>query len=275
MTQYSGFWDTEAVTPAGHQQDGYDEIFWSRAAPIFAACRLFEGVAENHLDELEVTGADNTATVATGGAMVDGKWYLNDAPESVNIPDTATHTRYDRIVLRCDWSAYTVEITRIAGTEAASPGIPDLADIPGTEYDIPLALILVNTDGIVSITDDRRWARRIEDTYLVHVLDDNTALTAEDDLFRFPVLERHDGGEVIRLWARLATTSSSGNVVVRFYNVTISQTIASVTVTAGQVIGFQTTITNDDINENDDIRIDVTSAGTGAEGLQVQMTVQL
>jgi len=92
--------------------------------------------------------------------MVDGKWYVNDANLDVNIPSAvgAGNTRIDRIVLRANWAGYEVAVTRIAGTDAASPTWPAITQISGTTYDILLCRVLVTTAGVVTVTDERVWA---------------------------------------------------------------------------------------------------------------------
>ena len=160
MSQLSGFWTTNAGG-SGHQQASYTQAQWSTAASIMAACSGFEGVAPGFLNELACTAnGANTVAVATGGAMVDGKWYVNDASKDVTIPSAVGggNTRIDRIVLRCDWSGYQVTITRIAGTDAASPTAPAITQTTGTTYDIQLCRVLVNTAGTVTVTDERTWA---------------------------------------------------------------------------------------------------------------------
>lgn len=278
MTEKSGFWNTEGVSPVGDQLDGYNEIVWSDAASILASCSGFEGVGASLLNALEVTATDlNEVTVDIGGAVVDGKWYKNDAGKAVVIPSAVGggNTRIDRIVLRCSWAGYTVRIHRIAGTDAATPTAPAITQTSGTTYDITLAQVLVDTSGNCTVTDERVIATEEKtDTYYVIALDALADVVVADGLINYSVLDDHDNYDVVRLWARLSVTSSSGNVVIRFYNVTKSQTVGSVTITAGQLIGYTTTITRPSVSMDDLIRIDVTSAGTEATGLHTQMKVK-
>jgi hypothetical protein len=62
-------------------------------------------------------------------------------------------------VLRADWTAQTVRITRIPGTDAASPTAPAKASSAGSSYDILLYQALVDTAGTVSLTDERTNAQ--------------------------------------------------------------------------------------------------------------------
>lgn len=160
MAEQSGYWTTSA-TPSGHQVASYSQVNAAVATAIIAACNGFEGVAAGFLNQLagSVPGA-NTARIATGGAIVDGQWYKNGANVDVTIPSAVGggNTRIDRIVLRCTWANFEVEITRIAGTDAASPTAPAITQTPGTTYDIMLYQALVNTSGTVTLTDERVWA---------------------------------------------------------------------------------------------------------------------
>ncbi len=159
MTETSKLWTTGG---AGDGSATYTRVDWSTIAKIFASCQGFEGVGASFLNGLapSTTGANN-ARIASGGALVDGKPYQSDANVDTNIPSSigGGNTRIDRIVLRADWTAQTVRVTRIAGTDAASPSVPAITQTPGTLYDIKLCQALVNTSGTVTITDERTFAQ--------------------------------------------------------------------------------------------------------------------
>lgn len=160
MTQQSGLWTTSG-TPSGHQVASYTQALASVMLEVITACLGKEGVAPGYLNLLAgtVTGA-NTVQIDTGGALVDGKYYKNDAAVSVNIPSAVGggNTRIDRIVLRASWASFQITIVRIAGTDAASPTAPAITQTPGTTYDITLYKALVNTSGTVTLTDERTFA---------------------------------------------------------------------------------------------------------------------
>lgn len=162
MTEFSYWWTTSG-TPAGDQVSSYTQAHLARIAAVLAACGGFEGIAPGYLNQLagSVAGA-NTVQIATGGAVVDGKVYDNDAAVNVTIPSASGggNTRIDRIVLRVSWASFTARITRIAGTDAASPTAPAITQTSGTTYDLPLYQALVNTSGTVTITDERTIASR-------------------------------------------------------------------------------------------------------------------
>lgn len=161
MAEFSGFWTTNAAG-SGHQVASYTQAHWSDAADIIGSVRSNNGIAAGYLNSLAgtVTGP-NTVSIDTGGAVVDGKWYKNDSAKVINIPSAVGggNTRIDRIVLRADWSDFKVEITRIAGTDAANPVSPAITQNSGTIYDIPLYRAVVNTSGTVTLIDERQFGQ--------------------------------------------------------------------------------------------------------------------
>jgi hypothetical protein len=161
MTELSYLWTTSG-SPSGDQVASYTQAHWAVIGRILAACSHFEGVAPNFLNEFAVTfPSANTARVASGGAVVDGKPYQNDSNVDVNIPSATGggNTRIDRIVLRVSWSGFSVRLTRIAGVSASSPTPPAITQTSGTTYDIMLYQVRVTTGGTVTLeVDERQWA---------------------------------------------------------------------------------------------------------------------
>lgn len=150
MAEKSWLWTT------GTTNDGASTYTQADASEVFkiaAACNLFEGVAPNYLNGLKTTGASSPVSMDTGGAMVDGKPYKNDAAATIAVPTPATLTRIDRLVLRADWANHLVRLTRIAGTEGG--GAPAITQTPGTTYDIKLYQASITTGGVITLTDER------------------------------------------------------------------------------------------------------------------------
>lgn len=160
MAQFSGFWTTGGAT--GDQVAGYTQAHWSTAGSIFAACSGFEGVApgwEGTAEFLTTDAGGGNLSVGTGAAMVDGKWFENDAAVTVNIPTPAAgKERIDRIVARTVWANFTVRITRIVGTAAAIPVAPAITQTSGATYDIPLYQVRITDGGVITLTDERVFA---------------------------------------------------------------------------------------------------------------------
>ena len=185
MAEWSGKWTTNAAG-SGDQVSGYTQAYYQILYEVLAACLGFEGVAPGYLNELEgsVTGA-NTVEINTGGALVDGHVYQNGAAEEVNIPNAvgAGNTRIDRIVLRCDWSAYTVRLTRIAGTDAGTPSAPAITQNSGTTYDILLYQALVNTSGDVTLTDERTMTTLTDESVETSMIQDEAVTPGKTSFF--------------------------------------------------------------------------------------------
>jgi hypothetical protein len=161
MAEQSGHWTTDAVSPEGHQVASYSQAINTSVQMVLAGCNDFEGVAPTVSNALAGTVTDTEeVTIAEGGALVDGKWYINPDPTVVAIPAAGGgKTRIDRIVLRVSWAAFTVLITRIAGVESAgTPTAPAITQTSGTTYDIMLYQALVNSSGTVTLTDERLLA---------------------------------------------------------------------------------------------------------------------
>lgn len=159
MSEMSFLWSSP--DEAGDGAALYTRADWARVAEILAACSGHEGVAPGYLNELELSVAGpNTVEVNTGGAVVDGKPYLNSAVVQVNIPSAvgSGNTRIDLLVLRADWTAQTVRIAVIEGTDAANPSAPSPTNDPGNVKDVVLGHAVVNTSGVVTLSGTMQFA---------------------------------------------------------------------------------------------------------------------
>lgn len=158
MAENSYLWTTGG---AGDGAAEYTRADWAIIAAVFGACKAWEGVAPGYLNEFGYDDGDpETFSVDSGGALVDGKPYRNSAAVILTIPAAVGvgNTRIDRVVLRADWTAQTVRLTRIAGVDAATPSAPAVTQTSGTTYDLKLYRVLVNTSGVLVTTDEREWA---------------------------------------------------------------------------------------------------------------------
>jgi hypothetical protein len=148
-------WWTTGSTGDGASAYTQDEIIrlWRQ---MFVGDNTDEGVHKNYENELEVTGTASPVQVDTGAAVVYGFPYWNTVAESVTIPTPVANTRIDRIVLRANWTAQTVRITRLAGTEGLGTP-PALTQTAGTTWEISLAQVSITTGGVITVTDEREW----------------------------------------------------------------------------------------------------------------------
>jgi len=150
MTEFSYPWAGSATGDCGP----YTDDQWSdMQRRLLQSDRTKQGVIIGDGSELAVTGASSPVSVASGAALVDGKFYYNTAAVNVTIATPSTSTRVDCIVLRKDFTAQTVRIVRIAGTEGA--GAPAITQNDGTTWDIKLAEVSITTGGVITITDFR------------------------------------------------------------------------------------------------------------------------
>ena len=141
----------------GGDDGPYTDDEWSDMfRMLFTRDRTVEGILAGYLNELEVTGAVTPVSVDTGFAIVDGKFYENDAAVNVVIPGPAANPRVDLIVLDKDFAAQTVRIARHAGVEGA--GVPATTQTDGVTWELVLAEVTVAVGGAITIVDKRNFA---------------------------------------------------------------------------------------------------------------------
>ena len=158
MAERSIAWTTNATGDG--TSGGYSAANWQNMnLKMFITNPATEGVLYGIGNNLAVTGSASPVAVNTGSALVYGIWYENDASVNVAIPTPASNPRIDRVVLRASWSAQTVRITRIAGTEASSPSAPALTQVANTTWDIPLYQVRITTGGVITLTDERTFSK--------------------------------------------------------------------------------------------------------------------
>lgn len=152
MTERSRFWDGTVTGDAPEAPyDGPTEFANVTRAGVFTGNSVNKsGVIMGELNELAVVGGAGLVTVDTGKAFVYGSWYENDASVNVAIPTPSVSTRVDRVVLRKDWAAKTVRITRIAGVEGA--GAPAVTQIAGVTWDMNISQVSITTGGAITVT---------------------------------------------------------------------------------------------------------------------------
>jgi len=109
-------------------------------------------------NELAVTGTSSPVSVDTGGAVVYGMLFDMDAATTASIPTPSSgNSRYDRIVAQRDWANQVVRIVRVSGVAAPAPAVPALTQSAGTFWEIPLATVLIDDAGTITVTDTREF----------------------------------------------------------------------------------------------------------------------
>jgi len=113
----------------------------------------------------------------------------------------------------------------------------------------------------------------------IKVDEDTTVVTARDGAFKFDIPADLDTSALVDVEAWITEPSTSGDVVVSFYNNTQSVEMLStpVTIDVGELndkdsgTPFVINLANADVAEGDEIWVNVDNAGTGALGLGVKV----
>ncbi len=147
MAESSIFWPTGTTGDGASPYTDTQLFAWLRRT--FTKNPAAEAVLRGYANELQVTAGSGKVTVGTGAAYVYGIPYENNAALDIAIPTPSSNTRYDCIVLRADWTAKTVRLARVAGTEGG--GIPSKTQTPGSIYEVSIATIMVTTGGQMTI----------------------------------------------------------------------------------------------------------------------------
>jgi hypothetical protein len=157
MTERSLPWADSAVGDG--TLSPYDNDEWSDVWRIlFQIDRTAQGPIEDYENELAVTNpAGTTIRVATGAALVDGKFYETDANVDTVLVAPTVATRIDRVVLRKLWAAQTVRVVILTGVEGG--GVPALTQNEGVQWEIPLAQVSITIVPAITITDEREFSR--------------------------------------------------------------------------------------------------------------------
>lgn len=133
-----------------YRNDKFSDI-WRK---LLIRDRTLQGYIDNYENELEVTWTGGDAIrIDTGAALVDGKFYENDAAIPLSISSPIVATRYDRVVLRKTWNAQTVRVAIVEGEEGS--GVPSITQEDENIWEVPLATIRITTAGAITITDER------------------------------------------------------------------------------------------------------------------------
>ncbi len=172
MVEISRPWTGTATGDAGpYTFDQWTDVWTS----MFTVDNVIQGVLRGQGGELAVTGTSSPVDIAAGEAIVDGTWYDSSAAATVAVPTPAGSTRIDLIVLEKDWTAQTVRLARVAGTEGA--GAPSVTQVDGTTWQIKQAEASITTGGTITVTDFREFnvglvGKKVENVALA----DNDAL---------------------------------------------------------------------------------------------------
>jgi hypothetical protein len=172
-----------------YSADEWSDMF----ASLFAAGVADQGPLVRYLNELEVTDDAADIDVDTGGAIVNGHWYKNDAAVAFTIPHPAGNPRIDKVVVAVNNTAiayavsdlgfaldfpdvladynltasiepYSARLCIVQGTENVAPVAPGL-DQNANHYMIPLYQYEISVAGVISAAVDLRQFCRFASGY--------------------------------------------------------------------------------------------------------------
>lgn len=133
------------------------EAMWSKMAQNW----LGTGVIKDVFNDLSVyaNSAGMTVRVKSGAAWIKGHYFESDAEEILPIAAAdITYGRIDRVVVRLDWTANTIQFAVLQGTPAASPTVPAVTQNT-SRWEISLAQVFVGANvtsiSAMQVTDER------------------------------------------------------------------------------------------------------------------------
>lgn len=169
---------------------------WSKVARNW----LGTGVIKAYLNELQVY-ADSTGMqvkVKSGAANVQAIYFDSDAEEVLAIAAAnASNPRIDRIIVRLDLPADTIDFAVIQGAPAVSPTAPTLTQ-NNTRWEISLAQVYVganvSTIATGNVTDERVFTGPLNTSaYYYYKGGLQTNITTANTLIQLPI-----GGTLIK-----------------------------------------------------------------------------
>lgn len=152
MAETSLPWGGTVTGDAGPYTDDQWSDVWRK---LFTRDRTVEGVLPDYLNELAVTNpAGLTIRVASGGAVVDGKFYDSSANEDFAGAAPGGGSNFYNVVLRKSFAGQTVRLAML-GPNAVSPDAPTQSD--GVTWEISIATVEITSGSTVTITDAREY----------------------------------------------------------------------------------------------------------------------
>lgn len=150
MAETSLPWGGIAVGDSGPYTDDQWTDVWRK---LFTRDRTLEGVIPDYLSELVVTNpAGVTIRVASGGAVVDGKFYQSTANVDFAGVAPGGGSNFYTVVLDKDFAAQEVRLNML-GPNAVAP--PAVTQADGVDWEIAIYEIEITSGSVVTITDVR------------------------------------------------------------------------------------------------------------------------
>lgn len=156
MAELSYVWDGTSggdATLAPYDSSEFAEICAALSGTLGIPTYL-SGVLRAVDNTFNVAFAANQATIDTGRAFVNGRYYKNTAPVNIASPNAgAGQTRDDLITLRTIVANKQTRLTRVAGTSGGAAAAPTN---DAATWDEPLYMIRTTDAGVVSLVSDLR-----------------------------------------------------------------------------------------------------------------------
>lgn len=161
-----------------------DRVYSDEHFAKYYAALVSSGVILSSALALQVVSATNmTLKINAGSAMLEGRWFRVVDSETITIPNAnGVNSRYDRVVIRCDYSERKCSLVVISGVPASAPVMPNIVR-DGTYFDISLCTVLVGV-GVTKILQANITDTRSDNTVCGFVTGlinqiDTTALFAQ------------------------------------------------------------------------------------------------
>jgi len=152
MAETSYFWGGTTVGDHGPYDD---DMFSDFIRKLFTMDRTLQGPILGYANALAVNNpAGTTIRVATGAAVVDGKFYESTANEDFAVSAPGGGTNYYTVVLTKDFAAQTVRSAILGPDPAAYPAV---TQVDGTTWEIMLAHVTITSGGLITVTDVRSY----------------------------------------------------------------------------------------------------------------------
>lgn len=132
------------------------------------------GVLKNELNQAEVFGdaSGMNVKVKSGKVWIKGHYFESDAQETIAIAAAdATNPRIDRVIVRVDFTANTIDFAVLQGVPAVAPAAPALTQST-SQWEISLAQVRVEAT-VLNIAADKVTDERTFSSQGVGLADDN------------------------------------------------------------------------------------------------------
>ncbi len=147
MAEISLPWGGIAVGDSGPYTDDQWTDVWRQ---LFTRDRTLEGILPDYLNELAVSNpAGLTIRIASGGAVVDGKFYRNTANVDFGGAAPGGGSNFYTVVVHKDFAAQTVRLNML-GPNAVAP--PAVTQADGVDWEIAIATAEITSGSVVTVT---------------------------------------------------------------------------------------------------------------------------